>query len=118
MAKNRFAREQAQQEWDTQAPLAYALRDDLLRGFRFAFRRDGYASQYHRSSRSSKPTAIEQSTPPCLSRYRKTAARGRLPPGGQIHQTGQTLAPPRFTPPCANRKTQVNPQVNALNLAG
>lgn len=35
--KNRFNREAAQRQWDEQAPQAYALRDELLRAFRYAF---------------------------------------------------------------------------------
>ncbi|HVL02729.1 MAG TPA: hypothetical protein VM553_23075 [Dongiaceae bacterium] len=36
----RYSHEQAQQQWEQEAPKAYALRDRLLRAMRFAFRRD------------------------------------------------------------------------------
>lgn len=38
--KERFSREEAQQEWEQKAPRAYALRDGLLRDMRFAYRKD------------------------------------------------------------------------------
>jgi len=38
--KERFGREEAQQQWDQDAPVAYALRDQLLRAMRYAYRRD------------------------------------------------------------------------------
>ena len=39
--KERFGREEAQLQWDQEAPAAYALRDQLLRSMRYAYRRDG-----------------------------------------------------------------------------
>ena len=38
--KERFGREEAQQQWDQEAPAAYALRDQMLRAMRYAYRRD------------------------------------------------------------------------------
>lgn len=38
--KERFGREEAQRQWDQDAPAAYALRDQLLRTMRYAFRHD------------------------------------------------------------------------------
>ncbi|RLU02756.1 MAG: hypothetical protein D9N11_07555 [Ketobacter sp.] len=38
--KERFGREEAQLQWDQEAPAAYALRDQLLRSMRYAYRRD------------------------------------------------------------------------------
>lgn len=38
--KERFGREEAQQQWEQDAPAAYALRDQLLRAMRYAYRRD------------------------------------------------------------------------------
>ncbi|WP_378185857.1 hypothetical protein ACE939_12170 [Aquimarina sp. W85] len=35
----RYNREEAQKEWDEQSPTAYALRNELLQAFRFAFRK-------------------------------------------------------------------------------
>lgn len=37
--KSRFSREDAQQQWDEKAPLAYALRDQLLRAMRYGYRK-------------------------------------------------------------------------------
>lgn len=38
--RERFGREEAQQQWDQDAPVAYALRDQLLRAMRYGYRRD------------------------------------------------------------------------------
>ena len=38
--KDRYSQQEAQREWMELSPLAYDLRDDLLHGFRFAFRDD------------------------------------------------------------------------------
>lgn len=38
--KSRFSREEAQQQWELKAPQAYALRDQLLRAMRYAYRRE------------------------------------------------------------------------------
>jgi len=38
--KERFGREEAQVRWDQEAPAAYALRDQMLRTMRYAYRRD------------------------------------------------------------------------------
>ena len=38
--KDRYSQQEAQRQWMELSPLAYDLRDDLLHGFRFAFRDD------------------------------------------------------------------------------